>query len=414
MGPITLFDKSFLQSLNTNESVWFDHFYLTIISPLFFMETLADLEKDMKKGRTAEQLVGEIANKTPELHSTPNVHHLDLVISDLLGQTITMDGRPIRGGGTPVNSRGRYGVNYSESPEEEAFRRWQANEFLEIEKRFAKAWRSQLEKMTFPETDDYAKKLGINTAKCKNIDDAYNVSGEIISSNNNPYELMAFIFNALNVPRNFHTDIIKQYQIRGLGPLTLYAPYAAHVVRIEIFLHICMSRGFISSQRPSNAIDIAYLHYLPFCKIFVSGDKLHKNVSRLFIRQDQTFIWGPDLKADLNTLNTHYMSLPKHITDQGIMKFANTPPVDEDSLTGALWDKVNPNWRNSKQPKIPLTKEANDKIIGHIKEFRDAPAIGASRADLSEDDIESLSVQRSIRHKRGEWYQLPKDFKEEE
>ena len=45
MGPIALFDKSFLQSLSVDESVWFDHFFLPVVSPLFFVETLADLAK---------------------------------------------------------------------------------------------------------------------------------------------------------------------------------------------------------------------------------------------------------------------------------------------------------------------------------------------------------------------------------
>ena len=66
MGPITLFDKSFLQSLNVDESVWFDHYYLANVCHLFYVETLADLEKAVRDGRTPEQEVGIIASKFPE------------------------------------------------------------------------------------------------------------------------------------------------------------------------------------------------------------------------------------------------------------------------------------------------------------------------------------------------------------
>ena len=45
LGPIIIFDKSFLQSLNVDEAVWLDNFFLTVITPLFFVETLADLER---------------------------------------------------------------------------------------------------------------------------------------------------------------------------------------------------------------------------------------------------------------------------------------------------------------------------------------------------------------------------------
>jgi hypothetical protein len=62
MGPITLFDKSFLQSLSVDESVWFDHFFLTNVCPLFYVETMADLEKSPQKGRAAEDEVRIIAD----------------------------------------------------------------------------------------------------------------------------------------------------------------------------------------------------------------------------------------------------------------------------------------------------------------------------------------------------------------
>ena len=42
MGPITIFDKSALQSLSMDESVWLDAFFLVNVVPLFYVETLAD------------------------------------------------------------------------------------------------------------------------------------------------------------------------------------------------------------------------------------------------------------------------------------------------------------------------------------------------------------------------------------
>ena len=67
MGPIALFDKSFLQSLSLDESVWFAHFFMPVVCPLFYVETLADLEKAVRAGRTPEQEVGIIARKFPEV-----------------------------------------------------------------------------------------------------------------------------------------------------------------------------------------------------------------------------------------------------------------------------------------------------------------------------------------------------------
>ena len=60
-GPSLIFDKSVLQALNPDEAMWLDNFYITNITPLFFVETLADLEKEVQAGRTPEQVVGNLA-----------------------------------------------------------------------------------------------------------------------------------------------------------------------------------------------------------------------------------------------------------------------------------------------------------------------------------------------------------------
>ena len=45
MGPITIFDKSALQALSIDETVWLEAYFLNNVTPLFYVETLADLEK---------------------------------------------------------------------------------------------------------------------------------------------------------------------------------------------------------------------------------------------------------------------------------------------------------------------------------------------------------------------------------
>ncbi|MFH1562234.1 MAG: hypothetical protein ABIF11_02270 [Nitrospirota bacterium] len=74
MGPSLIFDKSALQSLNPDEAMWLDNFYLANITPLFFVETLADIEKKVQAGKTPEQIVGNIAYKTPDTGCV-NTHH---------------------------------------------------------------------------------------------------------------------------------------------------------------------------------------------------------------------------------------------------------------------------------------------------------------------------------------------------
>lgn len=60
MGPIALFDKSVLSSLSVDESVWFDNFFYTVVCPMFYFETLAELKKKTIR-RSPEEEVAIIA-----------------------------------------------------------------------------------------------------------------------------------------------------------------------------------------------------------------------------------------------------------------------------------------------------------------------------------------------------------------
>src|SRR6266404_351017 len=65
-GLHLIFDKSAIQSFSVDETNWLDHFYTTVITPLFYAEVLADLEKQVSTGKTPEQVVGALAHKTPD------------------------------------------------------------------------------------------------------------------------------------------------------------------------------------------------------------------------------------------------------------------------------------------------------------------------------------------------------------
>ena len=72
IGPILIFDKSTLQSLNPDEAVWLDNFFITNITPLFYIETLADLEKEVRAGKTPEQIVGVLSETLRSANSSCN------------------------------------------------------------------------------------------------------------------------------------------------------------------------------------------------------------------------------------------------------------------------------------------------------------------------------------------------------
>ena len=70
-----------------NEAALLDNFYRATITPLFFVECLADLERKMVRMRgTPEQLVGSLAERTPDPQSVMNVHHMQILKGELSEQ----------------------------------------------------------------------------------------------------------------------------------------------------------------------------------------------------------------------------------------------------------------------------------------------------------------------------------------
>lgn len=144
MGPIMVFDKSALQALSIDEAVWFDAFFLANVVPVFYVETLADLEKEVTEGKTPEAVVGRLAEKTPS-GAVPNVYHRHLILGELAGQEIEMTGQAVIGAGDVKKAPdGSVGVHVDEFPEEAALLRWKNHDFLEVERAAAKRWRAEL------------------------------------------------------------------------------------------------------------------------------------------------------------------------------------------------------------------------------------------------------------------------------
>jgi hypothetical protein len=53
-GPSLIFDKSSLESLNLDEADLLDNFHSSVITPIFFVECLADIEKTIRSRSTPE------------------------------------------------------------------------------------------------------------------------------------------------------------------------------------------------------------------------------------------------------------------------------------------------------------------------------------------------------------------------
>lgn len=251
IGPITIFDKSALQSLNPDEALWFDWFYKTSITPLFYVETLADLNKQMRAGRTPEQVVGSIAYKTPVIGSELNVHHQSLCLHDLLGEAVRMERLPIVGRGRMVRTGDRTGIIFEHPPEMEAFERWQRRDFLDVERLYAKAWRQGL--APFDLTAMLAKfGLSENARLRLDLSQAKQWAESIVRGERHRFSFLKDAMEMLSVPPFFKPEIIRRWKAAGGPPFNEFAPYAAYVLKVDLFSYLGLAArpSFTEEKQP--------------------------------------------------------------------------------------------------------------------------------------------------------------------
>lgn len=414
MAPITLFDKSFLQSLTLDEAVLFDNFFYSNICPIFFVETLADLAKDVK-GRTAEQEVKLIADKTPQLHGEPNMFHTSLCLGNLMGNRVTITtGQIVLSPAPPVRSGNKTGVVVKEPPETEALRRWQDGQFEEVERQVAKLWREALAKLDFTMIANRLNEIGINAKTCQSLEEAREVAKRIVSGRGT-YHLIEVVMALQGVPMIYKKTILERWKRAGYPKLNKFAPYSSHILEIDIFFYVATAAKLLSSSDVNNRTDLAYLYYLPFCMLFVSSDTFHKRCTPLFLRPDQEFVWGPSLKAALSKLNHHYQNLSEEEKEKGLFAFAAQPPPDDDSLVTKLWNKfLRPDWRHANEEE-PLDENKEKMLINQLKEMSNAPLALPGTVDLTNpDSFDYMVLKRTVQRRRGSYWQVPKDLKDAE
>lgn len=409
-GPILIFDKSFLHSLNPDEAVWLDNFFLTGITPLFFIETLADLEIEVHRGRTPEQVVGNLAYKTPDFQSHLITHHSTLLSAELNGQMIPMDGRIPRAGGQLVELDGKQGVIYEISKEEEAFERWQRAEFLDLERQIAKVWRRNVSNVDHSAAYSLFNEFYKSFRKPRSLADAKHIADTLLDLLHEETTIR-FGLAMLGVSADLHDDVVARWLDARRPPIVEFAPYFRYLLSVDFFFHLAISADLISRVRPArkadNKVDITYMYYLPFCMVFTSSDKLHERVVPLFLRDDQTFVKGSELKADLKKIDEHFDKLPEEAKAQGVFKFAVRPPEGVCPIVTQLWDKHLGSSFRQESRRQQSQPEIDSGIIEMIGRVESRPRTVDPPECLNPDDIDRVLISRRVHPKKGKWVRVP-------
>lgn len=409
MGPILIFDKSALQCLSIDESVWLDNYFLTNVTPLFYVETLADLSLP-NPTKPPEQIISELSAKTPR--GLPNAHHGRLVLGNFMGKPVEVGhGRPIVDRGiTKRAPDGKIGVHFDESPEAKAMRRWHKGEFKAIEREFARQWRHTLNTLSFDIAIGIVKNILPTDRKFNSLEQIKSFVDQFVRGNSR--ELLFLAFDFLGIPDKHRTSIVARWEKEKNPPFNKFAPYVSYVLTVDLLFYIAALRGIIAKERSSNKVDLAYLYYLPFCHVFVSRDKLHARTAPLFMRQNQTFAKAADFKKGLANINEYYFQFQDKIAEVGVIKFAPYPPLAIETSIHKLWDLHCPSWRKSAST-LPKKGEqcpqrSDNSTLEHLKKVREESKVIDPKILEDMDDADHVIVSHRVPVQRGSWRILPK------
>jgi hypothetical protein len=241
--------------------------------------------------------------------------------------------------------------------------------------------------------------------KCRNLGEARSLAKSVVTGRTWPFDILKLVFSLFHIPEAQHRSIRRRFISSGRPALIDFAPYAAHLVAVEVFFYAAVDAGLIGRERPSNKIDIEYLYYLPFCEVFTSADKLHRKCAPHFLRSDQRFVDADALKADLNLIDVFFKTYSEAEREKGVHHIAPAPPAHIRSLVTELWDQYGWGSRPT-QPRSQPSPVISDAILG----IPEAQPLRTAIPDGVDPQIGWMRVDRWVMRRKGSWCQVPKDL----
>ena len=333
MGPTLLLDKSAFQSLLSKEMIKVSKYFDWNRVDILLMEIIGDFTKKTRTTSPRNE-ASILADKVSLFNSYQNVCYIQLLLANLQGHYVTMDGRPIVAFDTVAQiDNGQTGALIDESSFCDMIHRWQQDKFTEKDMALAKMWqdiKSRCHKMA----DNYIPLLNsyhIIFPSCTNVIDMKREVDKLLRNPNIQSTFLAMLLHYQGVDSK-RKEIIK-YRIKQQPyPLQLASPYAFYCITVFAFFLASRKHNLLARKKPDDQIDLEYLFYLPFCKVFSSNDNLHKLLVPCLINSNQVFVTGSDLKKGIHEVDT-----PPIYKETMNAMGSPIPRMAENSLIRSIW-----------------------------------------------------------------------------
>lgn len=397
MSLSIILDKSTFQSLSFSELYRLSCYYQHIVTPVLTMEILGDLRKEFHDNKNPQEArVIDFAKKLFPTETVVNMHYKYLVRGDLLGDNVTMDGRPTVSIKKSVSSSsGQKGFLIEESEEEKSIYKWKDGHFTEADKELSSLWRMTTTDKSVLERLKKSLKSSVSV-KFNNYSELNDFVDSSLSSSESQLILLLAMMQNYEIDAYTGMQIVQRWRQNGSPLIRDFSPYAFHCLKVDALFLLGLSSGLIST-RPTNRVDLEYLYYLPFAYLFSSSDKIHKNLVPLLLMPFQKFISGHDLKADLANI----VEQINQFDIEEKRQYKSKPLIDENSLTFKLWKEYF-GYPEQSSFNREISEEEMETAKSKMKEFEQA--IHNDEIVLESSDDADFIVKKSYLSKNDPCY----------
>lgn len=379
-GPFLLLDKSTFQELGFECWQYASRYYQHLVSPILLRELTSDIAKE-KKGKSDAELKRTVTHlaakaKSPQTHVLPEAQKM--AGGELLGHSpVPMNGQQIpREFGVAVDVPGLgLGICYNEHPMMQILRRWANGTFSEEYKQKAAAIREEDSSVSlevlFKEVEAQIPK-----PKFASLEDMVAWLDNVYFVSHTPrQQLLRVARHVLENKPGLIGAVMKRWRQMNRPSLRDFAPYAWYFYRVDIIHFFSLLCGFVSKSKHGKAhLDVQYLYYLPFCRIFSSNDKDLLKLVPFFIRNDQLLVSKENLKTDLQSISQYFSKLSEEDTREFYLEFGPYPPDLDSSFTAMVWKRFMRARRSREGELSKPTPEDSERIRKELKAIEEAMA----------------------------------------
>jgi hypothetical protein len=353
-GISMILDKSAFHSLSKSQIELLCKYYWFNITPILVREVLGDLKKETPDGSPNSKKVTEFATKLSGFSTSINAHYSVLINAELQGMKIPFFSSMVDTGERFNLSDKETGIIIKPSNDRKSIDRWKEGNFEKMDEIFSRLWREiTLQPDNLTKLKDYLKKENPGYNHLKSPADILFI---IKLTFNNPDFQMDFLKSAIEnfkVPPFIASQAFYRWETMRPDNLFAFAPYTFFCVLTKLFFNICLQNEIIGA-RPTNLLDLDYLYYLPFCRVFVSDDKVHKKLVPHLLVSEQVFVTGMELKNDFIRIE----EIKATLTGKELQRTHREPPRKTDLLSYKIWNSMLVDWPPEKDWE-PTEKEEN-------------------------------------------------------